>query len=396
MAHHPTNSAIRLLDGAFYAGDPHPYFSWLRAHAPVYWDDHGGVWGISRYEEILAISKEPQTFSSAQGSRPDTPPLPHMIDTDDPVHRRRRALVNRGFTPRRVAEGEARVREIAVELIERAKAQREFDFVHDLAAWLPLIVIGDMLGVLPQDYPDLLRWSDEMVLASGTQDEATLMRGNQAFLAYHDYQTRVIADRRSSAPQADLVSILVHAQSAEGKLTDDEVLWETLLILIGGDETTRHVLTGGMYEFLLAPDQWERLRTDRKLLPTAVDEMIRWVTPIQNMARTATRDVMLCGQDIAAGDKLLLLYPSANRDDAAFPRPFEFDISRTPNDHLAFGYGAHYCLGASLARLEARVFFEELLTRIPRLERTDAEPPPRRCSNFITGIETLRVRVVDT
>lgn len=395
MAHHPTNPAIRLLDGAFYADDPHPHFTWLRSHAPVYWDDQSGVWGISRYDDVLAISKDPKTFSSAQGSRPDTPPLPHMIDTDDPVHRRRRALVNRGFTPRRVAQGAPRVREIAVELIERAKAQREFDFVHDLAAWLPLMVIGDLLGVLPKDYPDLLRWSDEMVLASGTQDEATLMRGNQAFLAYHSYQTQVIEDRRNRAPQGDLVSILVHAQSAEGKLTDDEVLWETLLILIGGDETTRHVLTGGMYELWNATDQWDRLRADHDLLPTAVEEMIRWVTPIQNMARTATRDVTVGEQKIAAGDKLLLLYPSANRDESVFPRPFEFDITRTPNEHLAFGYGAHYCLGASLARLEARIFFEELLLRIPRLERIDSGPPPRRCSNFITGIETLRVRVID-
>jgi cytochrome P450 family 142 subfamily A polypeptide 1 len=261
----------------------------------------------------------------------------------------------------------------------------------DLAAWLPLITIGDMLGVEPDAYDDLLRWSDDLLRGTGAVSIEAIERAAASYEAYNAYQRRVIADRRTRPPQNDLVSVLVHAEIDGERLSDEQILEESLLILIGGDETTRHVITGGMYELFRHPEQRAALAADRTLLPSAVEEMLRWVTPIKNMARTVTRDVELRGQHLAAGQKLVLLYPSANRDEAVFPEPMRFDVRRTPNEHLAFGYGAHFCLGASLARLELLVFFEELLTRLPTLQLASDAPLERRISNFISGFEVMPV-----
>lgn len=189
------------------------------------------------------------------------------------------------------------------------------------------------------------------------------------------------------------MSLLVHAEIDGDRLDDEALLQESLLILVGGDETTRHVISGGMYALLRHPEQHARLRREPQRVPLAVEEMLRWVTPIQNMNRTATRDVELHGETIRAGDKVLLLYAAANRDDTVFAAPYRFDVGREPNPHVAFGgYGAHFCLGASLARLELRIMFEELLARAPRLELASDTPPPLRPSNFIVGIEHLPVR----
>ena len=393
MPDHPLNHAIRLADGYFYAADPHPYFAWMREHAPVYWDAEGRVWGIALYDDLLAVARDPVTYSNAGGTRPDTPPMADMIDLDDPEHKRRRNLVNKGFTVRRVAEHEPRIRQVSVDLIERCRARGEFDFVADLAAWLPLILIGDMLGVEPDAYDDLLRWSDDMLRATGNMDPAVIDRATASFVEYCEYQNRVIADRRARSPQPDLISILVHAEINGDRLDDETILHEALLILIGGDETTRHVISGGMYELMRRPEQMRKLRDEPRKVATAVEEMLRWVSPIQNMNRTAARDVELHGQRVREGDKLLLLYPSANRDESVFPRAGEFDVERSPNDHLAFGYGAHFCLGASLARLELRVMFEEIVRRMPDLELACEETPPRRPSNFICGFEEMPVRL---
>ena len=248
-----------------------------------------------------------------------------------------------------------------------------------------------MLGVEPARHGDLLDWSERMVLGTGNVSAERLQSASRAFVAYVDYQRLVIADRRSKPAQNDLVSILVHADIDGQRLTDNELLLETLLILIGGDETTRHVISGGMYELLRHPDQRRLLARDPSKIPGAVEEMLRWVSPIQNMARTATRDVEWHGEQIREGQKLLLLYPSANRDAAVFAEPMRFNVERSPNDHVAFGFGAHFCLGASLARLELRVMVEEVLARLPTLELAADEPPARRASNFISGIESLPV-----
>lgn len=387
---HPVNPAIRLTDGTFYGADPHPHLRWMREHAPVYWDAAGEVWGIACYEDVLAVSRDPPTWRTSGGIRPDSPAMSYMIDMDDPDHRKRRALVNKGFTPRRVQEREPRIREISIDLLERARAGGRFDFVRDVAAWLPLVVIGDMLGVDPADHARLLAWSEAMVLGTGATTLERMQDAAQAFEEYVAYQRRVLADRRVR-PRDDLVSILVHAEVDGERLSDDELLMETLLLLIGGDETTRHVLSGGMYQLLLHPAQRDALARDFGKIPTAVEEMLRWVSPIQNMARTAAHDVWLRGQQIRAGQKALLLYPSANRDAAVFVDPFRFDVTRTPNEHVAFGIGAHFCLGANLARLELRVLLEEALPRLAGLELASSDPPPLRASNFISGLESLPV-----
>jgi cholest-4-en-3-one 26-monooxygenase len=278
-----------------------------------------------------------------------------------------------------------------VDLIERAKVKGRFDFVKDVAAWLPLIMIGDMLGVDPNDYPRLLHWSEAMINGTGATSEDRLIAAGVAFEEYTAYQRRVLEDRRRN-PSDDLISILVHAEVDGERLTDDELIMESLLILIGGDETTRHVLTGGMHQLLLHPDQRAAVAADPAAkLPTAIEEMLRWVSPIQNMARTASRDVELRGETIREGQKVILLYPSANRDAKVFADPFRFDVARKPNDHIAFGLGGHFCLGSNLARLELRVFFEDALRRLPNLELASSDPPPLRPSNFVSGIESLPV-----
>lgn len=393
MADHPQNTSVRLLAGDFYAADPHPHFDWMRRHAPLYWDEAGGVWGVTLYDDVVAVSKDPRTFCSGQGVRPDAPPFPYMIDIDGVAHRRRRSLVSKGFIPRRVAEREPRVRQICVELIERARERRRFDFVKDVAAWLPLIVIGDMLGVEPEDHERLLHWSDEMLAGSGAVSIDCIERANAAFAEYSTYQRRVIADRRARPRADDLVSILVHAEIDGERLDDDTILMEALLILIGGDETTRHVISDGVLELIRHPDQRALLVREPAKVSTAVEEMLRWASPIQSMARTATRSVELRGQRIEEGQKVLLLYPSANRDDRVFADASTFDVERRPNEHVAFGFGAHYCLGASLARLELRVMFEEILRRMPDLDLQTDAPLPRRASNFICGLETMPVEV---
>jgi cholest-4-en-3-one 26-monooxygenase len=395
MPAHPVNPDIHLLDGRFYAGDPHRHFDWMRAHAPLYWDDASQLWGVTRHADVMELSARRDLFCSSGSSRPDAPPIPSMINLDDPAHRRRRGLVSKGFTPRRVADHEPKIRRICVDLIERASAKGRFDFVRDIAAPLPMIVIGDLLGIEPEDHDTLLRWSEDLISglsASATPEtQAAVLRAFDEYSAYHRH---VVADRRRKPLQDDLISILVHAEIDGERLDDEALLQESLLILIGGDETTRHVVSGGMHALLQNPDQHRRLIDAPARIPTAVEEMLRWVTPIQNMNRTATRDVALHGETIRAGDKVLLLYPAANRDERTFTEPHRFDVAREPNPHVAFGgYGAHFCLGASLARLELRVMFEELLRRVPNLEYAADEPPPLRPSNFIVGIERLPVTV---
>ena len=221
-----------------------------------------------------------------------------------------------------------------------------------------------------------------------------MTRAGNAFANYTAYAANVIADRRASEPQDDLMSVIVHAEVEGDTLDDDELIQESLLILIGGDETTRHVISGGMEQLLAHPDQQERLRANRELLDSAVEEMLRWVTPIKNMARTVTRDVEFRGQQMHEGEKLLLLYPSANRDEDVFDDPHRFDIERSPNDHVAFGFGSHFCLGASLARLEITVMVDRLLTRLPDLELVG--DTPLRAANFISGYEAMPVRFSPT
>ncbi len=391
MTTQPTDLAIGLTDGTFYGADPFPAFAWMRDHAPAYFDHSAGVWGITRYADIKEISKDPDTFSNAGGIRPDSDALPMMIDMDAPEHVRRRRLVSEGFTPGRIREREEEIRTICDGIIDRVCERGSADFVSEIAAPLPMIVIGNMLGVAPEDRDDLLRWSDDMLKALGSPDPGAMDRAALAATEYASYITAVAEQRRRDGQSSDLVGTLVHADIEGDRLDESSLIYESLLILIGGDETTRHVISGGMYELLRHPDQFRALRSDRTLMQGAVEEMLRWVSPIKNMARQMTRDVELHGKTLPKGQKLLLLYPSANRDERVFDDPERFDITRSPNDHMAFGFGAHFCLGNRLARMELSVMFDRLLDRMPDLALAEADEPPKRAANFVSGYETMDV-----
>lgn len=391
---YPTNPEIHLLDGDFYVDRPLDHYAWMREHAPVHWDDDAGVFGVALHEDIMTVSRAPEVYCSGKGSRPEPGSWnPSMINMDDPDHKRRRNLVNRGFTPRRLREHEAKIRRICTNLIDAVCERGECEFVREIAAPLPLIMIGDMLGMPEDDFGTLLRWSEDMLMATNARaSDEVRARAARAGLEWFQYAMGAVAARREK-PTDDLVSLLVHGVLDGDRLSDEEIMHETLLILVGGDETTRHVITEGTVALIRHPEQRARLIADPGGIPVAVEELLRWVSPIKNMNRTALRDTELRGQRIHAGDRLLLLYPSGNRDERVFDAPERFDVGRNPNPHVAFGgYGTHHCLGASLARLELRILFEELLRRLPDLELADEGPLPLRPSNFIVGIEEMTVR----
>ena len=386
------------MSGAFFGREPHDAFAWMREHAPVYYDEPNDLWAVASYAAVKAASVDTESFSNAQGSRPKRPPLAMMIDFDAPEHVRRRRLVSEGFTPKRVRALEDKLRVICDAIIDEVCEQGRCDFVRDIAAPLPIIVIGDMLGVAREDRDDLLRWSDDMLKSQGSLDLERIEGATAAFTQYTEYIHPVFEQRRATGNTEDLVGVLCHAEIDGDSLDDDSLVHETLLILIGGDETTRHVISGGVEELLAHPDQAARLAADPgTLMPGAVEEMLRWVSPIKNLARTATRDVELYGGQIREGQELLLLYPSANRDEAVFEDADAFDIARSPNPHMAFGFGAHFCLGNQLARLELKVMVERVLTRLPHLRlAVERDELPRRDANFISGIEEMPVLFTPT
>ncbi len=384
---------IRLLDGGFYATDPFAGFRWMRRHEPVYWDETARLWGISRHADVMHVSAHPELFSSAGGSRPDAEPFPTMINMDNPQHNLRRSLVNKGFTPRRVAQHEPLLRATVSHLIDAMLPLGHCDFVQALAAPLPMIMIGTLLGFRAEDRERLQKWSDDMVAgsAAGAPDDVAAAAAI-ALVEYREAFDAIVADRRAS-PRDDLMSILANATDDAGDPLDDyALLHESLLLLIGGNETTRNVVTAAMAELARQPDQRHQLVADLSKIPLAVEEFLRWGSPVLNMNRTATQDVELRGQRIRAGDRLLLLYLSANRDEEVFADPDRFDVERDPNPHVAFGgHGAHHCLGANLARLEIRVAFEELLRRIPDFTLAPGASVTYAPSNFVRGIEHLEI-----
>jgi cytochrome P450 family 142 subfamily A polypeptide 1 len=379
-----------LLDGHWYESQPYADWAWMREHAPAYWDATNEVWALTRYGDVLKVEKDPKGFSSHRAPRPHGNHLPMMISMDAPEHTRRRQLVSRGFTPRRVRDHEQTIRRICTEIIDRVAPKGQCDFVWDIAAPLPLLLIADMLGFPPEAYDDLLRWSDELIRGTTINDPEAAEIAARAGLAFREFQLGVIADRRSKPPQDDLVSILCYAEIDGERLDDESIIQESLLILIGGDETSRHVMTDGMLALLEHPDQMAILRDDPSKMSVGVEELLRWVSPIKNMSRTVTGDVEFHGQTMRPGDQVILMYPAANRDPRAFDEPDRFDVQREPNPHLAFGFGPHFCMGASLARMELQAMFSELLRRLPDLHLAGA-PLPRRSSNFISGPEAMPV-----
>jgi cholest-4-en-3-one 26-monooxygenase len=402
---------IDLLDrDRFTQGIPHEWFTWLRANAPVFHHDEpggDGFWVITRYDDIVTANRDAASFSSSQDLggvvmlEGPTAPLPGtemagnmMLFMDPPSHTRYRKLVNRGFTPRMIAALEVHVRELTVAIVEAAKAKGECDFVVDVAAELPLEVIAELLGVPREDRHKLFDWSNRMV---GSEDPEYQVAEEHVTAAQIDMfvYAQELATKRRAEPREDIVSTLLAAEIDGDQLTDMDFNLFFMLLSVAGNETTRNAIAHGMNAFLEHPDQWDLLVSDPDAhIAGAVEEILRWASPVLYFRRNAKRDVELGGQTIRAGEKISLWYVSANRDESIFDQPFRFDITRDPNPHIAFGGGGpHFCLGAQLARLEIRMLFEELARRTPTLEALGA--PDRLRSNFIGGIKHLPVRLGD-
>lgn len=379
-----TAPPVDLSDGeSFRHGFPHAHFTWLREHDPVNWHsptpktpDGEGFWVVSRHADVMTVLRDPVTFSSdrAGGLRErggtgikDEGSAGTMLNmTDDPQHYRLRSLVNRGFTPRSVAQLEDELRRRTHRLLD-AVADEPFDAVHGFARELPAQAICIVLGIPETDRRDLLDWLDAGIEA----DSASIVSAD-ATARIREYAAGLIADKRAN-PDGGIMSTIVHARFDDGsQLSDWELTAFFALLFPAGAETTRSAIAGGILAFVEHPDQYDRLRLDPDLVPTAVEEIVRWTTPSVYKRRTASCDVELGGRGIAAGDKVTIWEMSANRDETVFDDPFRFDVGRRPNPHVGFGFGVHFCLGASLARLEMRVALEELIARFSGFDAAGA------------------------
>lgn len=387
-----TRPDVDLADGRFYADGTaaREAYRWMRAHEPVFRDRNGQAAAAS-HAALLDAERNPELFSSAGGIRPDQPGMPYMIDMDDPSHLLRRKLVNAGFTRKRVMDKLPAIGNLCDTLIDAVCEKGECDFVRDIAAPLPMAVIGDMLGVAPQERDLLLKWSDDLVCGlSSHVDEDTIKLLMDTFAAYTAFTMDVIGKRRAE-PTDDLFSILVNSEVEGSRMEDAEIVMETLLILIGGDETTRHTLSGGTEQILRHRDQWNQLTADPEKLPTAIEEMLRWTSPVKNMCRTLTADTEFHGTQLRKDEKIMLMFEAANFDEEVFGDPENFRIDRNPNNHLAFGFGTHFCMGNQLARLELKIMLTKVLQRLPDLRLADENKLGLRPANFVSGLESMPV-----
>jgi cytochrome P450 len=379
-----------LRDG-FFAGDPWPHLARLRREAPVAWNAETGVWVLSAYAEVAAVSADPATFCSSKGVLlfeigVDYPSPPTMMHTDPPAHTRYRKLVQPSFKPSVVKGWEDDVRRRTRALLDGIEPGAVVDVVDALSVPLPLQVICDVLGIPGEDWAKFYWWSEAAIPGSrewAPGEKERLMGECTAYLL------AAARDRRDS-PREDLVSLVATAEIDGDRLSDPEIVMFLVQLLVAGNETTRTMLSSGLAELAANPEQWQRLRDDPSLVPAAVEEMLRWSNPVLAFMRTATRDVTLRDRTVRAGDPVWLLYASANRDEDKFgPTAAVFDVSRDPNPQLSFGYGAHFCLGAPLTRLEGRVVLEEMLARYATVE--PGGPVERINSNVIAGITAAPV-----
>jgi cytochrome P450 len=384
-AHEPLTDP--LIEDSFYAGDAFPQYARLRDEAPVAWNDTKGFWAVSRWDDVMAVSTDPETFCSGRGilvmeigASYDSPPT--MMHTDPPEHTVYRKLVQPGFAPGRMRALEADVRRRAKLLVDEIEAGRAVDFVETVAVPFPLYIISALLGMPDEDWRRFYEWSEAVI--PGATDWSEEKRA-ELQLDMHDTLLATTVARRAD-PRDDLISVLAQVEIEGRRLSDAELAMFLVQLLVAGNETTRNLVSGGLVELAERPDAWERVRGDRTLVPTTVEEMLRWTTPVVSFMRTATRDADLGGQAIRDGDPVLMLYASANRDERQFgPTADRFDIGRDPNHHVAFGFGAHFCIGATLARIEARVLLEELLDRFESVE--PAGEVERSNSSVIAGVK---------
>ena len=378
---------------------PHHHFASLRRHTPVCFhrEPRGpGFWCVLKYRDVIHVSKNPQLFSSYRGgTNIEDPPSGQlmmaraiMLNMDPPQHSTFRRIVSLGFVPRIVDRLEPGVRAMARKIVDDIAGRGECDFVRDVAAELPLQVIAELIGLPQEDRHKVFEWSNRLI---GFDDPefGTSREDGQAAAAEMWIYANALAEQRKLAPRDDLVTALVRGSVDGESLTELEFDSFFLLLAVAGNETTRNLVSGGMLALMEHPEQKQRLIDDPSLIPTAVEEMLRWVSPVMHFRRTVMRDTELGEQRIREGEKVVMFYPSANRDEEVFPDAMRFDVGRTPNEHLAFGIGEHFCLGSKLARLEIRIIFEEILRRLPDIRL--AALPRRLRSNFINGIKEMRV-----
>jgi cytochrome P450 len=396
---------IDLVDPDVYerGGMPHGQFAWLREHAPVFWH-HGdrergwpGFWAITRHEDVVRVSRHPEIFSRERLALFDEMPGEDlslqqmmMLNQDPPEHSRKRGIVNRGFTPRAIGALEQHIRDICRSLVDEVTVTEEADFVRDVAASLPLYVICELLGAPVEDRGKIFEWSNRLIGGDDPEFQRTGEDGQEAAAQLYAYANELAAQRREH-PRDDIVTKLLQPDEHGQELSGDEFDLFVLLLSVAGNETTRNAASGGMLALLEHPDQWRRLREGTASTGTAVEEVVRWVTPVNLFRRTAMRDTELRGQRIREGDKVVVFYGSANQDEEVFDSADVLDVGRDPNPHIGFGGGGpHFCLGAHLARLELRVLFETLLDSAPNIELSGNVRRLR--SNFINGIKEMPVR----
>lgn len=393
---------IDVLDSNFYQ-DPHPSYAWLRANRPIYWDEAHQIWVLSRHADVYHVSMHADIFCSGRGVRPTQSTDLSIIGLDGERHIRQRRLLNQGFGPRMIRAMEPRVRQVATEVLDGIANRSSCDFVNDIAIPIPLVVIAELLGLPVEDRARLGHWSDRMMGGEGRSDpdDPMLVDAAEAFGEYVAYVSDMVEERRQAlrtgeAVPDDIISVLVGADEdgvlqSNNELTSDELTMFLVVLLVAGNETTRNSISGGMWALNQFPDQWLRLRQNPESFATMPDELVRFVSPVMSFARTATQDTELHGQQIAEGEKVLMLYQSANRDEDVFEFPNALDVDRSPNPHLGFGAGAHVCMGINLARLEMRVLFEELTKRFPDMVVAPGVIPAYGRHSFIHAIETLPV-----
>ena len=392
---------------------PFEWFDQLRHDAPVSWHEepspNHGFWAVTRYDDLTEIHMDWETYSSELGAvaleELDDEQLrvrKTMLETDPPRHTELRKICSKKFSARGVGRYEDFIRDVARRVLDQALPAGEFDFVSQISRELPIRFLCTIFTVPQEDAPQLIGWGDQMIANQDpelsravvdqvdTEEYRTLQFRSPAALEVFEYAGRQRNDRLEH-PTEDVITALTVAQS-EGVMDERELLNYFALLMIAGNETTRHTISSGMLALIEHPDQLEVLQDDPSLIPNATEELLRWATPVLHFRRTATRDVELRGQAIERGDKVVTWYVSANRDEEVFPDPYRFDVTRTPNDHVTFGPGGpHFCLGAHLARLETKILFQELLPRLASIELVG--PVERIRSNFVNGIKRMPVRV---
>jgi cytochrome P450 len=370
--------------------DPYPAYAWLRREHPAYRFEAGDErwWAISRHADVTAALRDHATFSSAQGIGSERDSSCMMITTDPPDHTVLRSLVNKAFTPRRIAGLEPRIRQISEGLIDTAIARGDFDLVRDFAVPLPVTVIAELLGVEPERREDFKRWSDAFVGTGydGMDREAAQVHYDRLMAEFSAYFGAMVEARRGER-RDDLISALVAAQEDRSVLSTEDILMCCLLLLVAGNETTTNLIANATLALTRHPEQLVPIERDPTLIPAMIEEALRYDSPVQGLFRTTTRVVTVAGTTIPADEKVLVLYASANRDETVYADADRFDIARPPVNHIAFGYGIHFCLGAPLARLEGRVAFETLLGRMRDLRPDPARPPVRTNNTIIRGLD---------